>query len=121
MPSVLLAAGLTAGIFLLLTVYSMNTTADFTAPGPYLFVALSGLILFGLASCVLGFFFPGAYSLTQTIYAGVSAVLFSFHIVYHTQMIVGGQHKHGEFSVDDYAFAALSLYIDIINIFLALL
>merc|ERR1712217_395425 len=121
LPSVLLAAGLTAGIFLSLTVYAMATTRDFTGCGPYLFVALSGLVLFGFASFALGAFFPHLYSMSRMIYAGSGAVLFSFYIVFNTQLIVGGQHKHGEFSVDDYAFAALSLYLDIINLFLMLL
>ncbi|OTF73180.1 lifeguard-like protein [Euroglyphus maynei] len=33
-----------------------------------------------------------------------------------TQMIVGGSHKQ-QFSTEDYVFAALTLYLDIINIF----
>lgn len=55
------------------------------------------------------------------IYASLGAVLFSFYIVYDTQLIVGGQHKKHEYSIDDYAFAALSLYMDVINLFLMIL
>jgi hypothetical protein len=118
LPSVLLAAGMTAGIFLVLTLYAVFTKTDFTGLGPYLFVALVGLILFGLVSWVLGIFFPGIVSVTQTVYAAIGAVLFSFFIVYDTQMIVGGRHKKCELSIDDFAFAALMLYLDIINLFL---
>merc|ERR1711879_660995 len=70
-PSVLLAAGLTAGIFLVLTFYAMFTKTDFTGMGPYLLVALVGLIFFGLASWILGMFFPGIVSITQVIYAAL--------------------------------------------------
>ena len=35
-------------------------------------------------------------------------------------MIVGGTHKH-QLSTEDYVFAALTLYLDIINIFLYVL
>jgi len=35
-------------------------------------------------------------------------------------MIIGGKHKH-KFSVDDYAMAAITLYLDIIQLFLKLL
>merc|ERR1711879_334937 len=92
-PSVLLAAGLTAGIFLVLTFYAMFTKTDFTGMGPYLLVALVGLIFFGLASWILGMFFPGIVSITQVIYASLGAVLFSFFIVYDTQKIMGGSHE----------------------------
>ena len=35
-------------------------------------------------------------------------------------MIVGGDHKY-KFDVDDYVFATMTLYLDIINLFLYLL
>jgi hypothetical protein len=120
LPSVLLAAGLTAGIFFVLTFYAMFTKTDFTGLGPYLLVALMGLIFFGFATMILGIFFPGIIPFTQVIYASVGAVLFSFFIVYDTQKIMGGNHQHS-FGIDDYAFGALSLYLDIINLFMMLL
>ena len=40
---------------------------------------------------------------------------------YDTQLIVGGAHKKHQFGVDDYVFAALNIYLDIINLFLLLL
>ena len=48
-------------------------------------------------------------------------LLFSCYIVYDTQLIVGGQHKKHQFGVDDYVFAALNIYLDIINLFVYLL
>merc|ERR1711879_510729 len=119
-PSVLLAAGLTAGIFLVLTFYAMFTKTDFTGWGPYLVVALMGLIFFGFATMILGIFFPGIIPFTQVIYASVGAVLFSFFIVHDTQKIMGGNHKH-KFAIDDYAWGALSLYVDIIYLYRTLL
>lgn len=52
----------------------------------------------------------------------VSAVIFACYMVFDTQMILGswGGHKL-EFEVDDYIFAALNLYLDIINFFLDML
>lgn len=38
-----------------------------------------------------------------------------------TQLIIGGKHAKFQFSVDDYVFAALNLYLDIINLFLFIL
>ena len=52
----------------------------------------------------------------------MSQRIFAFYIVFDTQMMLGswGGHKM-EFSIDDYAFAALNLYLDIINFFLYIL
>jgi FtsH-binding integral membrane protein len=57
----------------------------------------------------------------QLLYAGGGCLLFSFYLVYDTQLILGGQHKKYQFSVDDYVFAALNLYLDIINLFIFIL
>merc|ERR1719326_1064404 len=110
------AAALTTGIFIGLSAYAFTTKSDFTGAGPYLFAALMGISLFGLVLII----FP-AGAMMHKIYAGLGALLFSFYIVYDTQLIVGGNHKKHQFSVDDYVFAALNLYLDIINLFLYLL
>jgi hypothetical protein len=43
------------------------------------------------------------------------------YLVYDTQLIVGGNHRKHQFSIDDYAMAAICLYIDIIQLFLMFL
>ena len=43
--------------------------------------------------------------LMQNIYAGFGCLIFSFYIVYDTQLIVGGKHAKHQFGVDDYVFA----------------
>ena len=50
--------------------------------------------------------------------AGV--LIFSLYIVHDTQLMLGGSHKVS-IGMDDYVFAALNLYLDIINLFLLLL
>eukprot|EP00927_Polykrikos_kofoidii_P053317 TRINITY_DN4769_c0_g1_i1.p1 TRINITY_DN4769_c0_g1~~TRINITY_DN4769_c0_g1_i1.p1 ORF type:complete len:250 (-),score=30.89 TRINITY_DN4769_c0_g1_i1:84-833(-) len=114
LESVGLAAGMTAAIFIGLTIYACTTKTDFTGLGPYLYGALLCLMLFGLVT-----FFVNS-DIWQKVYAGLGALLFCFYIIYDTQLIVGGNHSR-EFSVDDYCLAALTLYIDIINLFLYLL
>lgn len=113
--SVLMATGLTAGIFIGLTIYACTTKSDFTGMGGYLMAALIGLTL----SSFVCMFLP--YSpLAQKAMAGFGATLFSMYIVFDTQLICGGKHKQS-FGVDDYVFAALNIYLDIINLFLYLL
>jgi len=77
--------------------------------------------MFGLLEFPVSWVWPGLYTITDTMYACVGAILFSFYIVYDTQLIAGGAHREYGFSVDDYAFAALNLYVDIIRLFLKLL
>merc|ERR1719379_1181173 len=111
--SVLIACLLTCGIFVGLTIYAFTTKDDFTGMGGYLCAALLGLCLTSFV-CM---FFP--YSpMMQKILGGLGAILFSFYIVYDTQLIAGGKHKQQQFGVDDYVFAALNIYLDIINLFL---
>lgn len=91
--------------------------------GPYLFCAL--LILLGFSfvlaiGSIAGLGGSVAFETMRLIYAALGALLFSFYIVFDTQLIVGGKHKHG-FSIDDYAMAAICIYIDIIQLFLFIL
>mgnify|MGYP000982385759 FL=1 len=53
------------------------------------------------------------------LYCCVGVLLFGFYLVIDTQMIIGG--KSVELAIDEYALAAMLLYIDIIQIFLYIL
>eukprot|EP00929_Paragymnodinium_shiwhaense_P018456 TRINITY_DN12915_c0_g1_i1.p1 TRINITY_DN12915_c0_g1~~TRINITY_DN12915_c0_g1_i1.p1 ORF type:complete len:288 (-),score=60.62 TRINITY_DN12915_c0_g1_i1:175-963(-) len=117
--AVIMAAGTTVFVFLGLTAYACFTKTDFTGMGPYLMAALMAMISFSFMCMMLSFFMDLPPWL-HTAYAFCGVLLFSFYIVYDTQLIVGGKHKNA-FSVDDYCYAALNLYLDIINLFLYLL
>jgi len=109
---VLTAIGLTVGITIGLTIYACYTKTDFTMCGGILFCLLIGLLFFG----IFGFLF-GEWVYTLYCYLGV--LLFSFYLIMDTQLIL---KKFGNgFDIDDYIIATLSLYIDIINIFLFVL
>lgn len=118
--SVMLCAGLTAMIFFGLTIFAFKTETDFTGFGPYLFGALLSLVTWGFMTFVLaacGFQVDWLIMLYDL--AGV--LVFVLYIVYDTQLIIGGEHKAHKFSIDDYTFAALTLYLDVIQLFLRLL
>jgi FtsH-binding integral membrane protein len=107
---VLNAVFLTTGIFIFLTLFACQTKYDFTSWMPYLFGALWGVFLFGF----MAMFF--SYSSTvELIYGGVCALLFSGYILVDTQMVLRKHHVEEEIA------AAISLYLDIINLFLAIL
>jgi len=117
--SVVLAAGITVAIFFAMTAYACMTKNDFTGLGPYLYGALWVLIFFGMALSILSLF-GVQIQWMMMLYDFAGVLLFTFYIVYDTQLILGGNHKV-QFSIDDYCFAALHLYLDIINLFLHLL
>ncbi|KAH8773054.1 transmembrane bax inhibitor motif-containing protein-like protein 4 [Hyaloscypha finlandica] len=107
---VLQAVLLTAGIFVGLTLFACQTKYDFTSWMPYLFGGLWALILFGFVAA----FFPYS-STTELIYGGLAALIFSGYILVDTQLIM--RHYH----VEEEIAAAISLYLDVINLFLAIL
>lgn len=119
--SVLLAVATTALIFFCLTAYACFTKTDWTGMGPYLAAGLMAMLAFGFMMQIFCMFGMCPGTLMHKVYAGAGVLLFTMYIVYDTQMIVGGTHAKHQYTVDDYAFAALNLYLDIINLFLYLL
>lgn len=107
---VLNAVVLTAGIFVFLTAFACQSKYDFTSWMPYLFGALWGLILFGF----MAMFFP-YNSTAELVYGGVAALIFSAYILVDTQLVMRKHHVEEEIA------AAISLYLDILNLFLAIL
>jgi len=112
--AVLMAVGLCAAVCFGLTMFAFQTKWDFTVMGGGLFVALIILVIFG----IVAIFIPGR--VITLIYASLGALLFSLYLVYDTQLMMGGKHKYS-ISPEEYIFAALNLYLDIVNIFLYIL
>ena len=63
-------------------------------------------------------FFTYRYAIIA--YGAAGALVFMIYIVYDTQLMIGGKHKYS-LDPEEYVFAALNLYLDIINLFLYLL
>lgn len=119
--SVVLAAATTVLIFGCMTVYAWKTDTDFTGFGPYIFAAMMAMMCFGFMLMILSMC-GVSIEWGMMLYDLMGIVIFTFYIVFDTQMILGewGGHKI-QFGVDDYVFAALNLYLDIINLFIYLL
>ena len=111
--SVLMAAGLTASIFLALTAYTLQSRIDFSFLGAGLFAAVWVLIIWGIVMSFMGG--SGTSPAMQYWYALIGSVIFSLYIVYDTWLI---SKRMGP---DDYIAASISLYLDIVNLFLMIL
>ena len=110
---VLTALVLTCGSIIGLTLYAWITSADFTMLGGILFAFL----LNAFFSTIIFFLFWPQFLYVLSCSFGV--LMYSIYIVYDTQLILG---KFGvEYNIDDYCFAALNLYIDIIQLFIRIL
>lgn len=66
---------------------------------------------------IIGMFYRGEFF--HFVLACGGAVVFSMYIIYDLQMIMGDRKLN--ISPEEYIFAALNLYVDIIRIFLELL
>ncbi|VVC39511.1 Bax inhibitor 1-related [Cinara cedri] len=111
---VLLALGLTTLICFALTLFALQTKIDFTVMGGFLLIAT--LVL--LVGSIVAIFFPG--KLIKLLISCAGALIFSLYLLYDTQLMVGGDHKYS-ISPEEYIFAALNIYMDVINIFMYIL
>ncbi|KAI3760119.1 hypothetical protein L1987_50509 [Smallanthus sonchifolius] len=94
----------------LFTFWAAKRGYDFNFLGPFLLGALMVLLVFGL----IQIFFPlGKFSVM--IYGCLAAIIFCGYIVYDTDNLIK------RYTYDEYIWAAVSLYLDVINLFMALL
>ena len=112
--SVIMSMGLTSAVTVGLTMYAFWTKTDFTSfKGLFVAVGIIATIIF------VSQFFLSFISWWQPLFAGVLTAFYSVFLVWDTQLIVG--HGKHEISMDDYIFAALIIYVDILFIFLEVL
>jgi len=111
--SVMIAAILTAVMVCSLMFYAITTKTDFTL----CIGVLWALILVSLTCIILSIFMRSR--ILQIMISGVAIVIVSFYIVFDTQLIIG--NKENKLQIDDYVFAAMMLYLDIIRLFLEIL
>lgn len=110
---VLIAAVMTLCVTVSLTIYACTTKTDFTLMGGFLFI-------FGMILMVLGvFLWWGVSSTMKTLLCGLGVIFYGLYLIYDTQLIVG-KHRY-KLNIDDYVFAAMMIYVDIIGLFLELL
>ncbi|KAF7227598.1 glutamate receptor, ionotropic, N-methyl D-aspartate-associated protein 1b (glutamate binding) [Nothobranchius furzeri] len=111
--SVIIAVGITAVVCFSVIIFSMQTKYDFTSCYGVLFVCLIVLFIFSILCIIF------QNMILNIVYAGLGALLFTVFLAVDTQLLLG--NKELSLSPEEYVFAALNLYTDIINIFLYIL
>ena len=98
---------------LTITYYACTTKTDFNYFRLLLLVTLSQSFTIGFISILF------RMKIVYIFYTFLSTITVGIYLVYDTQLIVG---KLGfAYSIDDYIFAALEIYMDIIRLFLLIL
>ena len=107
------ALALTIVSTLVITFYACTTKTNFSYYRMGMFILFSQIFMIGLIAAL--FRLDGLY----TFYTFLMTIMVGFYLVYDTQLIMG---KFGvAYSVDDYIFATLEIYMDIIRLFLLIL
>ncbi|KAL1312173.1 hypothetical protein AAHE18_16G018500 [Arachis hypogaea] len=94
----------------LYTFWAARRGHDFSFLGPFLFGALLVLMVFALIQIL----FPLG-KISMMIYGCVASIIFCGYIVYDTDNLIK------RFTYDEYIWASVSLYLDIVNLFMSLL
>lgn len=103
------AAILTLSTFAVLTAYAFVSRRDFSAWGSFFVVGLWVLI----GTSLLNMFFQNA---TASLWiAGATVLVFSGMLVYDTWRL------RNQYGPEDYVLAAVQIYLDLLNLFLAIL
>ncbi|KAF8388108.1 hypothetical protein HHK36_026774 [Tetracentron sinense] len=110
---ILEAVILTAVVVVSLTLYTFWAAKrgyDFNFLGPFLFGAILVLMVFALIQIL----FPLG-KISVMIYGCLASIIFCGYIIYDTDNLIK------RYSYDEYIWAAVCLYLDVINLFLSLL
>lgn len=126
LKSVITAMSATAAATLSITLYSFlnqNPKYDLSQWGTAIASLASIFLIYGLINLLerTGILPQGFLPFTEGIYAFFGAALFSLFLAYDTRLIVGGKHSKYQMNEKDYVWGAISIYMDVINIFIYLL
>ncbi|KAK6737997.1 hypothetical protein RB195_020220 [Necator americanus] len=115
--TVLLALATTTLSCAAIIAFASQTKCDITSKIFIVYAATVAVFIFGLILAIMSFFIY--IKALHVIFSAVVCVLFMIWLAIDTQMIVGG--KKYEISPEDYIYAALTLFIDIYQIFISLM
>uniref|UniRef100_A0A1A8GDU0 Protein lifeguard 2 n=1 Tax=Nothobranchius korthausae TaxID=1143690 RepID=A0A1A8GDU0_9TELE len=111
--SVVMCLGIAAAVCLVVTIFSFQTKFDVTSCHGVLFMFCLVMFISGL---VLAVVLPFQYvPWLDAIYASLGAILFTMFLAFDTQLLMG--NKRYTMSPEEYVFATLSIYLDIVYIF----
>ncbi|KAK5965694.1 Glutamate receptor ionotropic N-methyl D-aspartate-associated protein 1a (glutamate binding) [Trichostrongylus colubriformis] len=112
--SVLLALCMTTCSSAAIIVFAMFVKKDLTTMIGIAYIMGTTLMFFGITSIIACFAFNVTF--LYTVYAALGALLSMLYLAIDIQLIMGG--RKFELSPEEYIFAAMQIFLDILNIFL---
>ena len=106
----LVAWGFAIGMVVALTAYCFFAKVDFSTLFAMGFIIVISMILLGLFCAI----FRTNY--LNMVYCALGAILYGLFLICDTKLIIGDSAV--KYNVEDYIFASLNLYLDIVMIFL---
>ena len=122
--SLFIVFGITAGMFICMSLVGYFTKKDLSGVGRFLIMALIGLIIASLINMLLYFILPGMAGMMTFLLSIAGVLIFAGLTAYDTQKIkkIGQSVDHGApFTQNLVIICALTLYLDFINLFLYML
>ncbi|KAM3862368.1 protein lifeguard 3 [Diretmus argenteus] len=115
--AVFLAIGITGIVCVAVTIFCFQTKVDFTSCGGVLCILAVLLMIIGIITAiVLSFqYVPWLHML----YAAIGAIVYTLFLAYNTQLLIGNREL--AISPEEYIYGALSIYVDMVQIFLFIL
>jgi len=110
---VLYSGAATAVVVLGISLYACTTKTDITRRG----MGISALATTVLFLLVITLVFQGRA--IHIILSALIALVFGLHLTFNIQKLTG--RYENQYSLDDYIIASLDMYVDIVQIFLALM
>nr|CDJ88336.1 Uncharacterised protein family UPF0005 domain containing protein [Haemonchus contortus] len=115
--SVLLALCITTCSSAAIIFFAMFIKKDLTSLIGIAYVLGTTLMFFGFTAIIACFAFNVPF--LYTVYAALGALLSMLYLAIDTQLLMGG--RQFELSPEEYIFAAMQIFLDILNIFLFVL
>ncbi|KAM6979151.1 protein lifeguard 3-like isoform 2-T2 [Tautogolabrus adspersus] len=115
--AVFIAMGITAIVCMAVTIFCFQTKVDFTSCGGFLCITSVLFMIIGIVTAIILSFQYVPW--LHMLYASIGAILHTLFLVYNTQLLIGNQKL--AITPEEYIYGALSLYIEIVHIFLFIL
>jgi len=121
--SAMFSTALATGAITLYTLWNRNPKYDLSQWGSTLTSIGLIFLAYGIIQLcsTFGLLPPDFLPYNETIISLIGATLFSAYLAYHTRLVISGKHTKYQLNEQDYVFGAMTLYSDVINIFLYIL
>ncbi|CAJ0590939.1 unnamed protein product [Cylicocyclus nassatus] len=115
--SVLLALCITTGVSAAIVVFAIYIKKDLTTLIGIVYILGMTMLFFGITATISVLAFRVTF--LYTVYAVLGALLSMLYLAIDIQLIMGG--RRFELSPEEYIFASMQIFLDILNIFLFML